>query len=384
MTAFSFYNDFKKYQLERGQDRLPTLSLYRVVIIMFLNLHDLRAAETCFQELRDSKILKPNSYIYSTMMFAYLRARNRDKVLDLFSEMHQNKVIVTDLCRKLFAMAKGGKLFRKWYSHFKQDSKKMIKTTTLTLKQKRDMKNTFETIYEYLIAYNRDYVLGSRIASDIEDLGIDVSPFITYRFIIACASFDHMMVKELLNLYHIQNLKFDKHALLGYITYLFKTNQRRECLDVIEKFHGKNLPTPRTIYYSLQCVFFDRQRFEDTIKRYKSFGWDGRVYSVLIKFYARDEYKVCEEYWKEFVRRESITLLNDIQVSDLHYQLARQKCITEMLWVCVWKKKFDDLRKVWVEGVVGLGMDRNKFEKFHAYLVPNPSGSGQQKLIDVI
>ena len=91
MTAFSFYNDFKKYQLERGQDRLPTLSLYRVVIIMFLNLHDLRAAETCFQELRDSKILKPNSYIYSTMMFAYLRARNRDKVLDLFSENSCNR-----------------------------------------------------------------------------------------------------------------------------------------------------------------------------------------------------------------------------------------------------------------------------------------------------
>jgi pentatricopeptide repeat protein len=380
LTAFSYYNDFKRHQHKLGETELPTLQLYRMVIIMFINLRDLKAAEVCFEEIRKSKIIKPNSFIYSNMMYAYLRNRMPHKVQELYQEMVANDVLIVPNCKKLYAMAQGGAEFKVWYDEFISESESLVQSGKATPKNLADLKSTFISLYEYITSYSRDYEFAKRFAGHIENLGLDLKYFIGHRFFIACSSFDHACIQELLKVYRKDNITFSKHSHLAHITYFHKMRLYSELLTAIEKYNQLYPPTTNTIYLNLKCYLLQKEKFLETLEKYKDFPWDGRIYTVIIDFYGKDCFDAALFHWNEFLRKDALTTSTGVKPTR-SYIYARNNCTADMLRRCISSSKYDVLKKVWLDSVIALDLDRNEFSEYHSILIPD--GDGQTRLIDI-
>jgi pentatricopeptide repeat protein len=287
-AAIGFHRQLQQFKI------MMTLKLWSIVINLYASCGDISACEALFEELKQSRTIEPNTYIYCIMMRASADAKHFQRVLDLYQEMKDAGLPDTELARRYVVVACANipqlraKVMETYQITFSAALKQYQETGVPT--QELMVLLTNEGLYLRLFgAFIEDSSVCFQLYKDMWKLGLDPSYGINFLIVAHDINRNTPMVyrwgRRLLDK---DRHKFSNASYRAYLLACIKRKRFEQSISVIAKSRSLGQIPPLRFQNVLLEHFIDnRDKFELLLNCFGDGDRNTDRFRILISFYGR-------------------------------------------------------------------------------------------------
>jgi pentatricopeptide repeat protein len=336
-AAMGFYNEFRNFHFKM------TLVTWTVLLDMMGRAGEMEYAERLFEDLCQSRVVKPAEDQYISMVKGYLGQRKYEKALGVYTKMIDAGIPESLRTLQTFTLIQAG--LHQYYDGLAPYYEKCYGQMLEYFKTHGSADDNAQGFYQLLLhstyLYKGFVRLAPVVSLHMKLLGLDRTNI--YHLFVSSHSrqnyfkFAKFWVTEMSRL----GIPLTKRAYDDFLLLLCRTKEFDLGLKLAQNYLLKNPPSGPAIntilLASLDKKKLSEQEFEDLLKEIPRDAWDSKTFSIIIQYYAsNNNWKTAWSFWLDYlkiVKNNYISIRPDITRTILSWCIVHdEKTRIEEIW----------------------------------------------------